>query len=91
MVPMDRRGTEHQLNERGAHSTDVTVKLSVRESEVFKWMCVGKTNWEIGIILGISSWTVKIHVHNILKKLMVENRVQAIVLALRRHPDSEPL
>lgn len=36
--------------------------LTRREQEILKWMCGGKTNSEIASILGISSWTVKIHV-----------------------------
>lgn len=57
--------------------------LSLREQEVLRWLCQGKTNWEIGQILGISALTVKNHVRSILKKLNVGNRTQAVALTLR--------
>jgi DNA-binding CsgD family transcriptional regulator len=52
--------------------------LSQRESEILAWVALGKTNPEIGSILGISSFTVKNHVQRILKKLDVINRTQAV-------------
>ena len=42
---------------------------------------MGKTNWEISSILGISPLTVKNHVQNILRKLDVQNRGQAAIKA----------
>ncbi|VAW58405.1 hypothetical protein MNBD_GAMMA11-3011 [hydrothermal vent metagenome] len=59
--------------------------LSPRELDVLEWVCVGKTNWEIGKILGISFCTVKIHVRNILRKLNASNRVQAASIAAHEH------
>lgn len=59
--------------------------LTVRELEVLKWMYLGKSNIEIGTILGLSPLTVKNHVQKILRKLNVRNRTQAVGkgLALR--------
>lgn len=56
--------------------------LSPREREILGWMCLGKSNIEIATILGISFWTVKIHVSNLMKKLMVCNRSQAVARAI---------
>jgi DNA-binding CsgD family transcriptional regulator len=56
--------------------------LSPREREILGWMCLGKSNIEIATILGISFWTVKIHVRNLMKKLMVCNRSQAVARAI---------
>jgi DNA-binding CsgD family transcriptional regulator len=42
------------------------------------WVKNGKTNNEIGQILGISAPTVKNHVQNIMRKLNVNNRAQAV-------------
>jgi DNA-binding CsgD family transcriptional regulator len=53
-------------------------KLSEREAEILAWVALGKTNPEIGSILGISAFTVKNHVQRILKKLDVTNRTQAV-------------
>ena len=57
--------------------------LSLREKEVLKLICIGKTNAEIADILGISAWTVKIHVKNFMTKLDVSTRGHAVAKALR--------
>lgn len=59
--------------------------LTARQQEILKWIHIGKSNIEIGLILGISPLTVKNHVQNILRKLNVQNRTQAVGkgLALR--------
>jgi DNA-binding CsgD family transcriptional regulator len=53
-------------------------ELSARETEILRWIALGKTNPEIGSILNISAFTVKNHVQRILKKLDVTNRTQAV-------------
>jgi len=59
--------------------------LTSREQEILRWIHLGKSNIEIGAILGISPLTVKNHVQKILRKLNVQNRAQAVGrgLALR--------
>ncbi len=59
--------------------------LTEREQEILDWIHLGKSNIEIGAILGISPLTVKNHVQKILRKLNVQNRAQAVGkgLALR--------
>jgi transcriptional regulator EpsA len=52
--------------------------LSPREVEIMHWVAMGKTNYEIGSILSISSFTVKNHMQRIFKKLDVSNRMQAV-------------
>ncbi|MBU9435108.1 LuxR family transcriptional regulator [Burkholderia multivorans] len=56
--------------------------LTPRESECLKWLTNGKTSWEISKILICSEATVNFHVSNILKKLGVVNRQQAIAKSL---------
>lgn len=56
--------------------------LTVREMEILRWIYLGKSNFEIGVILSISPLTVKNHVQKILRKLNVLNRTQAIGKAL---------
>ncbi len=51
--------------------------LTRREREVADWLVQGKTNREIGSVLGISPATVKVHVERVLAKLQVENRTAA--------------
>jgi len=57
-------------------------KLSVREIEVLNLIYLGYTNAYIATILELSVNTIKNHVHNILKKLRVDNRTQALTKAM---------
>jgi DNA-binding CsgD family transcriptional regulator len=50
-----------------------------RETEILSWLYLGKTNWEIGQILGISEKTVKNNLYAVYQKLNVGNRTQALV------------
>jgi transcriptional regulator EpsA len=52
--------------------------FSKREIQVLHWVKNGKTNQEISQILEISQPTVKSHVQNIMRKLNVSNRAQAV-------------
>jgi DNA-binding NarL/FixJ family response regulator len=58
--------------------------LTPREVEVLRQLALGRANKEIAHALSISEETVKSHVGNVLGKLQVENRSQAIVQALKR-------
>jgi DNA-binding NarL/FixJ family response regulator len=58
--------------------------LTDRELEILRKVSDGMTNAEIGYALGISPQTVKNHVTSILRKLAVNDRTQAVVMALRR-------
>jgi len=51
--------------------------LTRRESEVLYWVSMGKTNEEVGIILGAKSPTIKKHLERIYDKLGVPNRTAA--------------
>ena len=59
-----------------------TSTITSREREILRWIYLGKSNFEIGAILGISPLTVKNHVQKILRKLNVVNRAQAVGKAL---------
>jgi DNA-binding CsgD family transcriptional regulator len=52
--------------------------LSQREAEIMHWVRIGKTNYEIGVILNISAFTVKNHLQRIFKKLGTSSRAQAV-------------
>jgi DNA-binding CsgD family transcriptional regulator len=56
--------------------------LTKREAEVLTWVSQGKSNPEIGIILGAKARTVQKHIERILRKLGVENRQAAGMRAL---------
>ena len=57
--------------------------LTDRELEVLKLIVEGHSNPEIASVLFISLSTVKAHIRGIMKKLAVDDRVQAAVVALR--------
>ncbi len=60
------------------------VSLTMREIEVLAELATGDSNMEIAQRLSISENTLKIHVHNVLHKLKMNNRQEAGVYA-RRH------
>lgn len=57
--------------------------LTEREREVLKLMAEGKTNQEIADELFIAMKTVKVHVSNVLGKLDVQDRTQAVIYAFK--------
>lgn len=59
------------------------VEVTPRERGVLRLVAQGKTNREIGKILGISEDTAKKHVQNIIQKLGVSDRTQAVVRAMQ--------
>lgn len=58
--------------------------LSPREMEILEFITQGASNKEIAHSLGISRQTVKNHMSSVLRKLGVDDRTQAAVMALRR-------
>ena len=56
--------------------------LTPRETEVLSWLAKGKTNRDIGDILGMSHRTVNKHLEHIFEKLGVETRAAAAALAI---------
>jgi DNA-binding NarL/FixJ family response regulator len=59
-------------------------KLTQRESEVLNWVIKGKTNRDIGDILGTSPRTVNKHLEHVFVKLGVETRTSAASVALSK-------
>src|SRR5262249_49486998 len=57
--------------------------LTDREQDVIRALAQGKSNKEIGALLGIREQTVKNHVSHILEKLGLEDRLQIVVFAAR--------
>jgi DNA-binding CsgD family transcriptional regulator len=58
-------------------------RLTARESEVLRWVSCGKSDAQIGAILGISARTVQKHLQHLYEKLGVESRTAA-ALRVRR-------
>ena len=62
-----------------------SLALTPREAEVLFWISQGKSNHDIGVILGAKTGTICKHVEHILGKLNVENRTAAAVIALETY------
>lgn len=64
---------------------DPGLDLTEREREVLALMVEGLSNTQIASKLGVSTSTIKSHVSNVLSKLGVGSRTEAVTLALRNH------
>ncbi len=67
---------EHALNELPPRVIDDSVRLTKRERQVIALIADGSTNKEIAQKLHLSVSTIKSHIHNILEKLALHNRLQ---------------
>jgi DNA-binding NarL/FixJ family response regulator len=67
-----------------ADSTSPERSLSPRELNILRLVAEGLTNKEIGSRLFITEGTVKNHIHNALRKLGMENRIQAAAYIVRQ-------
>lgn len=63
-------------------------ELNPREAEVFYWLAKGKTNDDVGTIIGAAGGTVKKHVENIFRKLGLSNRTQPAQMLSRDFPEA---
>jgi DNA-binding CsgD family transcriptional regulator len=81
-------GTAERLLLLDEHATAVSAAaleplgLSRREAEVLAWLAEGKSNAEIGTILGARPGTVAKHLQRVYVKLGVETRTAAVARAL---------
>jgi DNA-binding NarL/FixJ family response regulator len=62
--------------------SDEAESLSDREQEILKLVAAGNTNRQIGEFLFLSENTVKYHLKNILGKLHLHNRAEAVAYAM---------
>ena len=62
-------------------------KLTQRESEVLNWVIKGKTNRDIGDILGTRPKTITKHLEHVFEKLGVETRTAAAARVLGTLPE----
>ncbi len=68
--------------EQGAVEGKSRKLITERETDVLRYVQMGKSNAEIGHMLSISPLTVKNHVQKILQKLGVNNRAHAVAKAM---------
>ncbi|MBI3699106.1 MAG: autoinducer binding domain-containing protein [Afipia sp.] len=58
--------------------------LTLREREVLTWAAIGKTAWDTGCILSISTDTVNKHMASAMRKLKAYTKTQAVAESIRR-------
>jgi DNA-binding CsgD family transcriptional regulator len=61
-------------------SPEALPELTSREIECLQWASLGKTDWEIGELLGVTKATAHFHIEQAKKKLAVNSRVQAVAV-----------
>ncbi|KQW63752.1 LuxR family transcriptional regulator [Variovorax sp. Root411] len=92
----DDEGDEWMIVMREVSDTGVieamslSLKLTAREAEVLYWVVKGKTNKDIGEILGSSPATAKKHLERVYVKLGVETRTAAAGVAIKRIRELQP-
>ncbi len=64
----------------------MTHQLTERERQVLGHLVFGRSNKIIAYRLGISHFTVRDHVSNIMAKLNVDNRFELAALVIRKDP-----
>ncbi|MBL8656949.1 MAG: hypothetical protein JNJ92_06255 [Altererythrobacter sp.] len=76
---------QHMLDSGSAPAREpAEVLLSARECDVMAYVCEGKTDWEIGAILGVSETTARFHADNARRKLGASNRAHAVARYIAR-------
>jgi DNA-binding NarL/FixJ family response regulator len=83
LSPSVARKLVHRLRAEHPSPADPALEMTERERQVLALLADGRNNREIAEALFISQNTVKSHVSNLLEKLGVGNRVQAVVRAYR--------
>ena len=77
--PEDVDGSERQIDEALGRLADLTPQ----QLKILSLICEGKLNKQIAYDLGIAETTVKAHITAILRKLGVQSRTQAVLVAQR--------
>jgi DNA-binding CsgD family transcriptional regulator len=91
LSPRERAGLQamaHAIHDR-CHKTEgfglrskPQPKFSERELECMRWVAMGKSDAEIGLILGLSGATAHFHVEKVKKKLDTRSRTEAVALLI---------
>ena len=64
------------------------VPLTPRERQVAALVASGRTNRQIGRVLGISEKTAEVHLHHVMSKLDVRSRAEVAAWAVTQHPSA---
>ncbi len=87
--PCQNTGEYHLVLEKHSAEWDLgsvktSLGLTFREAEILMWISRGKTNKDVGIILGSSPRTINKHLEHIFEKLGVVTRAAAVSMVLQR-------
>jgi DNA-binding CsgD family transcriptional regulator len=74
---------EHIVGHDQKGMPGIPIGLSRREQEALQWAAEGKTEWEIGRILGLSEHTAEKFIRSACSKLRAGNRTHAVAQAIR--------
>ncbi|TDM05309.1 response regulator transcription factor [Macrococcus lamae] len=74
-----------KMRNRISHKAELHEMLTEREMEILMLIAKGYSNQEIADASHITIKTVKTHVSNILSKLEVQDRTQAVIYAFKHH------
>ena len=77
-------GASRVLLSEFREKTEDKIDLTTREKEILKFMVKGLSNKEIAKRLFLSDSTIQFHISNILNKLGVSKRTEAVYLALKQ-------
>jgi RNA polymerase sigma factor (sigma-70 family) len=84
---IERALAHHQVTLSQRSKLDVVrahiAKLTPREREVFELVIRGKTNKQVGNVLGATERTIKAHRHRVMEKLQVQSLAELVSLAER--------
>ncbi|PPD46109.1 MAG: helix-turn-helix transcriptional regulator [Methylocystis sp.] len=70
---------ETQLSEEAGARADAKLDFTARENDVVKALLKGKSNKVIAFELNMSESSVKVHIRNVMRKLQVRNRTEAVI------------
>ena len=66
-----------------AQEREKDAALTLRERDILRWACEGKTDWEIGKILGISRHSADKYMRRLKEKLNATTRTHLVAQAFR--------
>ncbi|MBC7429366.1 MAG: helix-turn-helix transcriptional regulator [Bacteriovorax sp.] len=83
---MDKNVSDYCLNHVRVYNHESIKKVDIteREKEISHYITQGKTNKEIGAILGCSEHTIKCHKSNLMRKLGLKNSAEISAWAIRQ-------
>jgi DNA-binding NarL/FixJ family response regulator len=73
-----------EVSGRSKGSVSPEARLTKRQKEIFNLLSEGLSNADIAGRLGLSVNTVRVHIHGILQRLQLDNRMQVVLQAAQR-------